>query len=78
MTFSGGPRGCPGKHLGIMMLRLALAKIVQRFELTASWRRGADHLESAGSASAKGVPKFVEWQVGGIPLQLRLRQAAKL
>ena len=29
MTCSGGPRGCPGKHLGTQMLRLALAKIVQ-------------------------------------------------
>jgi len=76
MTFSGGQRGCPGRHLGIMMLRLALGKIVQRFELTAQWRRPADHLTGAATSSGGGggIPKFVEWQVGGIPVQLIRRR----
>jgi cytochrome P450 len=75
MTFSGGQRGCPGRHLGIMMLRLALGKIVQRFELTAQWRRPDDHLTGAAAGSGGGgIPKFVEWQVGGIPVQLIRRR----
>ena len=78
MTFSGGPRGCPGKHLGILMLRISLAKIMQRFELSASWRRGRDHLHAAGQDDGHGIPKFVEWQVKGIPVELKRRPAAKL
>ena len=76
MTFSGGPRGCPGKHLGIMMMRLALGKIVQRFEVSASWRRAGDHLNDT-HLEARGLPKFVEWWADGIPLEIATRGAAK-
>jgi cytochrome P450 len=71
MTFGGGPRGCPGKNLGKMMLRIALAKIVQRSEFYSNQRRGCDHLSQPAGGGGKGIPKFVEWQVGGIPLQIR-------
>jgi cytochrome P450 len=74
-TFGGGPRGCPGKYLGKMLLRIALAKIVQRSEFYSDQRRKADHLNATPGTSA-GIPKFVEWQVSGIPLQLRPQSRA--
>ena len=70
MTFSGGPRGCPGKHIGVEMCRVALAKVMERFELLPS--PGMDGARSAGNS----IPKFVEWEIGGIPLAVRSRVGA--
>ena len=70
MTFSGGPRGCPGKHIGVEMCRVALAKVMERFELLPSPRVNGQR--SAGNS----IPKFVEWEIGGIPLAVRLRVGA--
>lgn len=74
-TFGGGPRGCPGKYLGKMLLRIALAKIVQRSEFYSDKRRKDDHLTAVPGKSG-GIPKFVEWQVSGIPLLLRPQSRA--
>ena len=73
LTFSAGPRGCPGKHLGIAMLRVALAKIVERVELSRPRCGGG----SEGHDAVR-VPKFVNWMVDGIALRVtpRFRSAA--
>jgi cytochrome P450 len=61
VTFSGGPRGCPGKHLAVGIMRIALAKLVQRFKF------------APAPVINQPVPKFVEWQVHGIPVQITHR-----
>eukprot|EP00656_Telonema_subtile_P046444 TRINITY_DN528_c0_g1_i2.p1 TRINITY_DN528_c0_g1~~TRINITY_DN528_c0_g1_i2.p1 ORF type:complete len:443 (-),score=106.24 TRINITY_DN528_c0_g1_i2:65-1393(-) len=64
MAFSGGPRGCPGKHLAVSILRLCLARVVQRNSLCQSER-------PYGNGEQKGlVYKFVEWPVGGLFVDL--------
>ena len=68
MTFSGGPRGCPGKHIGIEMCRVALAKVVERFELLPSDR--------GRTTDGGSIPKFVEWEIDGIPLEINPRVPA--
>jgi len=65
VTFSGGPRGCPGKHLAVGIMRVVLAKLVQQFKLTPA------------PVTNQPVPKFVEWQVHGIPINIT-RRAAQL
>lgn len=64
VTFSGGPRGCPGKHLAVGIMRVVLAKMVQHFQL------------SPAPKVDQTIPKFVEWQVHGIPVQLTRRSVA--
>jgi cytochrome P450 len=72
MTFSGGPRGCPGKHIGVEMCRVALAKVVERLELLPSAGPGG-----AQRAAGSSIPKFVEWEIGGIPLRVAARGGAR-
>lgn len=52
-TFSGGPRGCPGRHIAAMILRVLLASVIQNFELTPAGKR---------SSPENRVKKFAEWQ----------------
>merc|ERR1711935_437328 len=64
MPFSGGPRGCPGKHLAVTILRVATARIVQKYDLKPAAR-------PYGASDSKGVCyKFVEWPVGGLFVDL--------
>lgn len=63
VSFGGGPRGCPGKHVAMAICKVALPLIVSRFNL-------ARLPNQAPSSNCKKVPKFVEWNVDGIPLQL--------
>jgi cytochrome P450 len=62
LTFSGGPRGCPGRHLALTIVKVALATVARKFSLF-----------PMPQTSAK-VPKFVEWSCTGIPLMLRRRE----
>ena len=66
VTFSGGPRGCPGKHLAVGIMKLALAQIVQQYTL------------EEVPAEDLAVPKFVEWRVNGIPVRLHRRPRASM
>jgi len=66
VTFSGGPRGCPGKHLAVGIMKLALAQIVQQYTL------------EEVPAEDLVVPKFVEWRVNGIPVRLHRRPHASM
>jgi len=62
VAFSGGPRGCPGKHLAVGIMRVVLAKMVQQFKI------------DPAPVVNKVVPKFVEWKVEGIPVTLTRRR----
>ena len=62
LTFSKGPRGCPGKHLATAILNMALAKLVQQFMVT-----------PAAGYTGRTVPKMVQWSVDGIPVTLHKR-----
>jgi cytochrome P450 len=64
MPFSGGPRGCPGRPLAITIMQIALAKVIQRFELHAAGPR------APSQGGRPHVRKFVEWPARGIPLRL--------
>ena len=66
MTFSGGPRGCPGKHLAVSIMKQCFAKVIERFEI-----RPAAQPEYGGH---RGVFKFVEWNVGGLNVELVKRR----
>jgi cytochrome P450 len=63
MPFSGGPRGCPGRHLAVSLLKSALGRIVLRFKL----------IESANSGERK-IHKFVEFPSNGAYVNIQLRQ----
>jgi len=63
VAFGGGPRGCPGKHVAMAICKVALPLIVSRFDLACLPKQQP-------SKNCKKVPKFVEWNVDGIPLQL--------
>jgi cytochrome P450 len=63
VAFSGGPRGCPGKHVAMAICKVALPLIVSKFNLVCLPNQQP-------SKNCKKVPKFVEWNVDGIPLQL--------
>jgi len=65
-TFSKGPRGCPGKHVAICICKMALAMIVEQYELSVVPGQ-------APSAECPKVPKMVEWSVAGIPVQIQSR-----
>merc|ERR1719359_2702710 len=54
MAFSGGPRGYPGKHLAITLMKVAVCKVLEKFELMPAEQ------ETVGRCY-----KFVEWPVGG-------------
>ena len=66
MTFSGGPRGCPGKYLAITIMKQALAKIIGKYNLMPA--------EQPKDVPGK-VYKFVEWNVGGLFINLTPRYA---
>lgn len=63
VAFGGGPRGCPGKHVAMAICKVALPLIMSRFNL-------ARLPNQRPSNNCKKVPKFVEWNVDGIPVQL--------
>jgi cytochrome P450 len=65
-SFSNGQRGCPGKHLAMMICKISLASIVAEFQLSGV----PNHPRSK---DCEKVRKFVEWSVDGIPLQMQRR-----
>ena len=65
MSFSGGERGCPGRHLALTILTLSIARIVKQFHLLPSTIKPR--------WEAQGVPKFVVWPLNGIPLNIQSR-----
>lgn len=65
MPFSGGLRGCPGREIAVTMMRIALAKVVEHFDL-----RAVDEPKEALDAC---VRKFVEWPSVGLPLTISRR-----
>mmetsp|Transcript_21602 Transcript_21602/g.49783 ORF Transcript_21602/g.49783 Transcript_21602/m.49783 type:complete len:535 (-) Transcript_21602:57-1661(-) len=67
MPFSGGLRGCPGREIAVTMMRIALAKVVQEFDL-----RAIDESKDLGAPKAC-VRKFVEWPLAGLPLVIGRR-----
>lgn len=69
MPFSGGPRGCPGKHLAVCIMKQAFAKISERFEIKPAVQPDVVHNK---------VLKFVEWNVGGLNVELVKRRFSKL
>jgi len=71
MTFSKGPRGCPGKHVAMAICKIALGMIVSEFRL------GEVNSQPA-SWECEKVPKMVEWSVKGIPVMLQRARASKL
>ena len=66
MSFSGGERGCPGRHLALTILQLSISRILTRFDLKPS--------QSKPRWVDDGVPKFVVWPLDGIFLDVRRRQ----
>jgi len=52
-TFSKGPRGCPGKHVAICICKMALAMIVEQYELSVA------QLHSARSGWPKSLNGMV-------------------
>lgn len=64
MPFSGGPRGCPGRHLAATLMKAALGSIITRFELS----------ESHNSQSDLKVYKFVRYPANGAYVHLELRR----
>jgi cytochrome P450 len=69
ISFSTGPRGCPGKHIALVALKIALAKIVQKYVCSAT-DPGAPPLSNS-------FPKFVNWRAEGMPMNLALRENHK-
>ena len=67
VTFSKGPRGCPGKHQAVAICKIALAMIVREFHL-----KVAPH-PARPSQQCPKVAKMVEWSVNGISLALQRR-----
>lgn len=63
LTFSKGPRGCPGKHVAGAILGVALAQLIQQFVVA----------PALGATGCK-LPKMVEWSVDGIPVTVRRRR----
>jgi cytochrome P450 len=64
MTFGSGPRGCPGRHVAANILRIFMAKVMQKYKLTpAGPRPSQDEM----------VPKFIGWAKKGIPVNFELR-----
>lgn len=59
MTFSSGPRGCPGRHIAANILRLFMGKLIQKFLIMPSGPR---------SSEPDMLHKFIGWQEHGIPL----------
>ena len=55
LAFSAGYRGCPGKHVAMVSMRVALAKILLKFALAPS-----THCAPLGKSA---FPKFVDWHV---------------
>jgi len=70
MSFSGGQRGCPGRHLALACLNICIPKIVERFEILPA---GPSRTEWHPESSNAGVRKWCEWPTNGIPLNLRQR-----
>eukprot|EP00928_Gymnodinium_smaydae_P045303 TRINITY_DN3021_c0_g1_i4.p1 TRINITY_DN3021_c0_g1~~TRINITY_DN3021_c0_g1_i4.p1 ORF type:complete len:530 (-),score=125.83 TRINITY_DN3021_c0_g1_i4:514-2103(-) len=71
LPFSGGPRGCPGRYLAVTMLHVAMASILQRYEI-ASVPTAAEFSTATGVADeAERVRKFALWPKDGLPIMLR-------
>ena len=85
LSFSGGPRGCPGRHLAMMTMKLVLSNIVQKFNLlpvpiknnqstqsTQSTQQHSKRYEWSPNVIGNGaaVRKFAEWPVNGIHMRL--------
>eukprot|EP00658_Telonema_sp_P-2_P001321 TRINITY_DN10499_c0_g2_i1.p1 TRINITY_DN10499_c0_g2~~TRINITY_DN10499_c0_g2_i1.p1 ORF type:complete len:509 (-),score=113.47 TRINITY_DN10499_c0_g2_i1:114-1640(-) len=66
LTFSKGPRGCPGKHVAMAICKVALNMIAEEFELSVLPGQPP-------SAECPKVAKMVEWSVDGIPVALKRR-----
>ena len=66
MSFSGGERGCPGRHLALTILQLSISRILTRFDLKPS--------PSKPRWVNDSVPKFVVWPLDGIFLDLHRRE----
>ena len=66
--------GCPGRPLALTLMRIALASIVERFQIlpddgdaaSASDARKADE-------TAARVRKFIVWPSAGVPVRLERR-----
>jgi len=65
-SFSKGPRGCPGRHVALAILKMNLAMIAQKFEITTVPGQPP-------SQDCAKVAKMVEWSTDGIPVQIRRR-----
>ena len=69
VTFGGGPRGCPGRYLGMNILRLLFVKFAEVFEVSRC--RLSTGEEDLGATPLKNcVRKWVVWDC--VPLQARL------
>lgn len=71
LSFSKGPRGCPGKHVAMAVCKIALGMVVSNFKLAALPAQPA-------SSECEKVPKMVEWSVKGIPVILQRNLVSKM
>ena len=65
LTFSAGPRMCPGERVTMMWLSMLTALVVKEFELRA--------IPDTDPFDFQHARKFVAWCLGGVNVQIRPR-----
>ena len=69
LTFSAGPRMCPGERITMMWIQMLVGLVLRRFEMRAI--PGQDPWDFPHAR------KFVSWANGGVLVQVRPREDAK-
>lgn len=69
LSFSGGTRGCPGRHLAVMIMQQVVSLFVQRFVL-AGPTPGSSRAQWDPASGFRAVRKWAEWPADGIAMHL--------
>lgn len=66
-TFSSGPRGCPGRHVAVTAVRVSLAAIARKYNVSPA--------EAPRTGHHTMVPKFIRWATRpGINVNIERRE----